>query len=87
MHLRVTMGHLRGWGDAYGANTVVQYLDITGLPDGRYRVRVTADGDSADGSDRFLESDETNNSTWADLQITGDTVVVLEYGPSSPPVG
>jgi hypothetical protein len=83
----VTMGLSRGWGDRYGANTVGQYLDITGLADGRYRLRAMADGDSADGFDRFLESDETNNSTWADLQITGNTVTVLEYGPSAPPVG
>ena len=85
--LRVTMGLSRGWGDTYGVNTVGQYLDITGLADGRYRLRVKADGDSADGSDRFLESDETNNSTWADLEITGDTVTVLGYGPSAPPIG
>jgi hypothetical protein len=85
--LRVTMGLSRGWGDTYGAGTVGQYLDITGLADGRYRLRVMADGDSADGSDRFLESDETNNSTWADLQITGNTVTVLQYGPSASPVG
>jgi Ca2+-binding RTX toxin-like protein len=85
--LVVTMGLSRGWGDTYGAGTVGQYLDITGLADGRYRLLVKADGDSADGSDRFLESDETNNSTWADLQITGDTVTVLGYGPSAPPIG
>jgi hypothetical protein len=84
--LRVTMGLSRGWGDTYWANTVGQYLDITGLADGRYRLRVMADGDSTDGSNRFLESDETNNSTWADLQITGNTVTVLQYGPSAPPV-
>jgi hypothetical protein len=85
--LRVTMGLSRGWGDKYGLGTVGQYLDITGLADGRYRLLVKADGDSVDGSDRFLESDETNNSTWATLQITGNTVTVLEYGPSAPPVG
>jgi Lysyl oxidase/RTX calcium-binding nonapeptide repeat (4 copies) len=85
--LRVTMGLSRGWGDTYGAGTVGQYLDITGLPDGRYRLRVMADGESADGSDRFVESDETNNVTWANLQISGNTVTVLEYGPSAPPVG
>jgi hypothetical protein len=85
--LKVTMGLSRGWGDTYGANTVGQYLDITGLADGRYRLRVMADGDSVDGSDRFLESDETNNFTWADLQITGNTVTVLKYGPSAPRVG
>jgi hypothetical protein len=83
MHLRVTMGHSRGWGYTYPWGLVGQYLDMTGLPDRRYRLRVTADGNSADGSDRFLDSDETNNSTWADLQITGDTVTVLEYGPSA----
>jgi hypothetical protein len=87
MHLRVTMGHSRGWGYTYPWGLVGQYLDMTGLPDRRYRLRVTADGNSADGSNRFLDSDETNNSTWADLQITGDTVTVLEYGPSAPPVG
>lgn len=85
--LAVTMGLSRGWGDTYGANTVGQYLDISGLADGRYRLRVMADGDSVDGFDRFLESNENNNSTWADLQITGNTVTVLEYGPSAPPVG
>ena len=85
--LHVTMGLSRGWGDTYFANQVGQYLDITGVPDGRYRLRVTADGDASDGSDRFLESDETNNQTWANLQITGNTVTVLEYGPSAPRVG
>jgi hypothetical protein len=85
--LRATMGLSKGWGDTYHWGLVGQYLDITGLADGRYRLRVTADGNSADGYDRFLESDETNNSTWADLQITGDTVTVLQYGPSVPPVG
>ena len=85
--LRVTMGLSRGWGDRYWANQVGQYLDITGLSDGRYRLLVTADGSSAHGTDRFLESDETNNSTWADLQITGDTVTVLQYGPGAPQVG
>lgn len=84
--LRVTMGLSRGWGDTYFANLVGQYLDITGLPDGRYRLRVVADGSSTDGTNRFLESNETNNSTWADLQITGNTVTVVRYGPSAPRV-
>ena len=83
MYLRVTMGHSRGWGYTYPWGLVGQYLDMTGLPDRRYRLRVTADGNSAYGSDRFLDSDETNNSTWADLQIARDTVTVLEC----PPVG
>jgi hypothetical protein len=79
--LKVTMGLSRGWGDTYQATLPTQYIDITGLPDGRYRLQV-----EADEAGLFLESDETNNLTWADLQITGNTVTVLQYGPSAPPV-
>jgi hypothetical protein len=85
--LEVTMGLQRGWGDRYAATTHGQFIDITGVPDGEYRLRV-----EADGSDRFLEEIENNNSTWVDLRITGETaedtvVEVLAYGPSSPPTG
>jgi len=79
--LSVTMGLQRGWGDLYPASTVGQYIDITDVPDGEYRLRITADG-----TDRFLEEDETNNVTWADLRITGTTVQVLAYGPVAPPI-
>jgi hypothetical protein len=79
--LKVTMGMSRGWGDTYRYNLPTQYIDITGLPNGRYRLQITADEGGW-----FLESDETNNLSWADLQITGNTVSVLEYGPSAPRV-
>lgn len=79
--LQVTMGLSRGWGDLYGPFIYGQFIDITDLPDGEYRLKVTADG-----ADWFLEEDETNNFTWADLQISGNTVTVLEYGPSVPPI-
>jgi hypothetical protein len=77
--LRVTMGLSRGWADNYNWNTFGQYLDVAGLPDGDYRLRI-----SADESDRFLEEDETNNVTHADIHIQGNTVTVLGYGPSAP---
>ncbi len=80
--LRVTMGLSRGRGDRYPATLPTQYIDITGLADGRYRLRV-----AADEADSFLESDETNNFTWADLEIRGNSVTVLQYGPSAPPIG
>lgn len=32
-------------------------------------------------------ADVIDGTAGADLQITGDTVTVLEYGPSAPPVG
>ncbi len=79
--LSVTMGLSRGWGDRYGPQQYGQGINVTSLPDGLYRLVLTADG-----ANWFLESDETNNLTWADLQITGNTVTVLQYGPSAPPV-
>lgn len=79
--LKVTMGLTRGWADEYNHRLPTQYIPITGLADGNYRLHVTADD-----SNWFLESDETNNFTWADLRITGTTVTVLRYGPSAPKV-
>ena len=52
------------------------------MADGRYRLWV-----AADEADSFLESDETSNFTWADLNITGNSVTVLQYGPSVTPIG
>jgi lysyl oxidase len=76
----VTVGLSRGWGDKYGSKTIDQYIDITGLPDGSYRLTTTADE-----HDWFYESNETNNSTWAELNIQGNTVSVTSYGSSNPP--
>jgi Lysyl oxidase len=76
----VTVGLSRGWGDRYGSKTIDQYIDITNLPDGTYRLTTTADE-----QDWFYESNETNNSTWADLKIQGNTVSVTSYGGSNPP--
>jgi len=80
--LRERMGISRGWGDAYSWRTVGQYIDVTALDDGRYRLRTTADMDNW-----FLESNETNNVTWADIRIQGSRVSVIRYGPSAQPVG
>jgi hypothetical protein len=78
----VTMGLSRGWGDEYPVGQRGQYLDITSLADGEYRLEVTADWKA-----QLLESEEANNSTWADLDMNEDTVEVLRYGPSAQPVG
>lgn len=74
--LRVRMGLSVGWGDIYRWNLPGQYVDITGLSPGRYRLR-----GQADPSDWFREKDNTNNFTWVDLQITRDGVRVLSHGP------
>jgi uncharacterized repeat protein (TIGR01451 family) len=67
--LAVTMGLSVGWGDRYPYNLAYQYVDITGLADGRYRLITVADA-----SNWFVETNENNNSAMADVQL----------GPASP---
>jgi Lysyl oxidase len=77
--LAVTMGLSIGWGDIYPSTLPDQYLDITGLTAGRYRLRVTADAQN-----RFLETNNSNNATWVDLQLKGSgRPRVIAYGPSA----
>jgi hypothetical protein len=76
--LAVTTGLSVGWGDRYGYTLHDQYIDITGLGAGRYRLKGTADF-----YNWFLESNETNNSTWVDIQFRGkgSGIKILSYGP------
>jgi lysyl oxidase len=57
----VEQGIDAGWADVYNWFLADQFIDITGLPDGVYRLEVIADP-----NDTLLESDETDNarSTW-----------------------
>jgi uncharacterized repeat protein (TIGR01451 family) len=64
--LGVTMGLSIGWGDVYPHDIAFQYIDITGLPGGRYLLYARADT-----SNWFLESNESNNSTYTEVQISG----------------
>src|SRR5215213_10841262 len=81
--LHVKMGLSRGWGDLYGASTVGQYIDVTNLTSGRYELRATADGPNW-----FLESNDSNNFTWVEIQISrsGSSFSVITYGPSAQPI-
>jgi len=76
------MGLSVGWGDKYHANLPDQFIDISGLANGKYRLVATADP-----LGRFAEIGNANNGTWVDLSISakrGQTSVkVLRYGPSS----
>lgn len=74
-HLAVDMGLSVGWGDKYGARIPDQYIDITGLTPGTYRLTAIADAD-----DWFAESKNGNNSTCVDLQISATSVSVVRYG-------
>ena len=55
--LALDMGLSAGWQDPYSWALPDQRLDITGLPDGRYRLVATADPENW-----FREVDEKNNS-------------------------
>jgi methionine-rich copper-binding protein CopC len=77
--LQMLMGITVGWGDLYSYQLPDQYIDITNLTPGGYRLTATADL-----SNHFQEKDESNNVTWVDLQITGGGVNVQSYGPSVP---
>jgi hypothetical protein len=71
------MGLSVGWGDLYGYTLPDQYIDITSLPDGSYRLWATGDK-----SNQFLESNDTNNKTWVDLRISGSTVTIIKRAPN-----
>lgn len=61
-----------GWSDTYPATLPDQAIDITGVPNGDYTVRVTADWQHF-----WAEKTEGNNSATARIRISGDTVTLL----------
>jgi len=75
--LRLKTGLSVGWGDNYQWSLPDQYIDTTGLPNGTYRLWATADQ-----ANFFLESNDANNSTWADLRIDASGVTVLRKAPN-----
>jgi hypothetical protein len=76
---QTVMGLSRGWGDIYQSSLPDQYVDITGLANGRYELRGTADPDHW-----FVESNNSNNFSWMNINIKGNVVNVVRYGPAAP---
>ncbi len=62
------MGMSVGWSDPYQWTLPDQNLDVTGLPDGRYRLYATADPDGW-----IDETDEGNNVDWVDVELVTST--------------
>jgi hypothetical protein len=58
-----------GWADYYGSTLPGQELDIRGLPDGRYCLRIVADP-----ADRLRESNQANNDRSTLVRIIGRDV-------------
>lgn len=73
----VLMGTSRGWGDIYKWSIAFQWIDITDLPNGDYKLRVTVDTPFATGG-RFRESDDSNNRAWTKIHIGTSNVIVLD---------
>jgi Lysyl oxidase len=77
--LTIHAGISVGWGDSYPWNFAYQWIDITGLPGGRYMLRTTADQPA-----HYREARELNNCVWVRMRISkpsaGDRVRVLGRG-------
>lgn len=69
------MGISVGWGDKYRWSLPYQWIDITGLANGDYRVRAWADARNL-----FAESSNTNNCTYTRVRISGTSVTILGAG-------
>jgi Lysyl oxidase len=76
--LRVKTGLSVGWGDTYPAAIAFQWIDVTGLKSGSYRLRATADS-----ANWFVETNNANNATWVKIKLTGSGVRVVAYGPAA----
>jgi hypothetical protein len=76
----VGMGLSPGWGDTYTWILPGQSIDITDLPDGKYRLWA-----EADARGWFREVTRANNRTWADFELsTRDGyryAIVTKVGP------
>ena len=79
----VPMGTSRYWGDIYKSTIAFQWIDITGVAAGTYRVLVVADPPSG-GNGQFVESDETNNRSWARIELTTTSVKVTGHSANPP---
>ena len=62
-----------GCADIYSASLDCQWVDVTGVPDGDYRVRVTTNPDRT-----FHELSYENNSAEVGIRIEGDQVYVTD---------
>lgn len=62
--LSVVMGLSVNWMDVYPAGLALQYIDVTGIPAGTYKLRVTAN--TAFG---FAEQSTTNNASSVNVQL------------------
>ncbi len=70
--LSVVEGLSVGWGDLYSYSTAFQYIDVTGLQNGHYRL---TDGVNA-AQLGLIESNGANDSTYVDINLKTNSVSV-----------
>jgi hypothetical protein len=75
-----TFGLSVGWGDVYRWQRPGQYVEFAGNGDGLYVVR-----SAVDIKNRVLESNERDNVAYAYVQITGESVRIIERGQGLSP--
>ena len=78
---QIGMGLSPGWGDTYHFVLPGQYIDVSGLPDGRYRLWA-----EVDERGWFREVTRDNNRTWVDIELSTRpdrlrTALIVEVGP------
>lgn len=76
--LHIVPGLSVGWGDIYPWYVAYQYIDITGLANGHYRLQVSASTELG-----FQESDYTNNVSWVNIALRANSAKIIAYGPAA----
>ena len=75
-----TFGLSVGWGDVYRWQRPGQYVEFAGNGDGLYVVR-----SAVDIKNHVLESNEHDNAAYAYVQVTGESVRIIERGQGLSP--
>ena len=71
-------GNEHHWMDNYDASTNLQWIDVTGLAAGYYKLTV-----GADQNGWFEETNLNNNTTWAKIKITAHAASIVDSGGPS----
>lgn len=69
-----------GWGDVYRWQRPGQYVEFAGQGNGRYVINAIVDE-----YNNVIESDETDNISYAYVDIQGETITILERGWGASP--
>lgn len=76
----VQIAMTRGWAELYLWFTEGNFVDFGSNPNGRYILQ-----SATDPHGEILETDEFDNSSYAYIEVTGETISVLERGLGSSP--